>query len=415
VFFVVKTKLKEFIMQVSKSILVFITFVIFTNILIAEDWPRWRGPNANGISTETGWNPAALIGDVQRLWETNIGMGHSSFAIRGKFLYTMGNVDSQDIIYCLDAETGTEYWRFSYDCSAGNYAGPRATPTLDGEYVYTLSREGHVHCLEASSGKLVWKRNMEDEFDAKSPTWGFASSPYIVDNMVVINVLKHGAALNKKTGEPIWLSDATVSGYASPSLMTTNGITQGLFFGETKLYGVDIKSGKELWSYPWKTSYDVNASDPLVIDNQIFITSGYKSGCALLKPGGSAPEVVWKNKSISNQFGGAVYFEGHIYGSDGQVGKSRSKLNCVNVKTGEVVWSEKIGFNSVMMADKKLIVINEKGKLFIAEATPSGFKEISSTQILPKSVRCWTAPILANGKIYCRNTNGDIVCIDVQK
>jgi outer membrane protein assembly factor BamB len=118
---------------------------------------------------------------------------------------------------------------------------------------------------------------------------------------------------------------------------------------------------------------------------------------------------------MSNQFGGAVYYDGHLYGSDGQVGKSRSKLNCINVKTGELVWSEKIGFNSCVMVDKKLIVLNEKGKLFIADATPNGFKEISTTQILSKSVRCWTAPILANGKIYCRNTNGDVVCIDMTK
>lgn len=380
----------------------------------AEDWPRWRGPDANGISKETGWNAAALNGNIQKLWETNVGVGHSSFAIRGKYLYTMGNVDSKDIIYCFDAESGKENWRYSYDCSAGSYAGPRATPTLDGNYVYTLSREGHVHCLEAATGKLVWSKNMQDEFDAEPPTWGFASSPYIMDNMVIINVLKHGAALDKKSGKKIWVSGTNVSGYASPSLITVDGKTYGLFFGENKLYGVDLKSGKELWSYPWKTKYDVNASDPLVIGNQIFITSGYRSGCALLKVNGNKPELVWQNKNMSNQFGGAVYIDGHIYGSDGQVGKSRSKLNCLNLKTGELVWSEKIGFNSLIFSDNKLIVINEKGKLFITEATPSGFKEISTTQILPRSVRCWTAPILANGKIYCRNTDGDVVCINVK-
>ncbi len=402
-------------MRIPQIIFIFNLLFIYTFISTAADWPRWRGPSANGISVETGWDPTAINSSPEKLWETNVGVGHSSFAIRGKYVYTMGNVDSKDIVYCFDAESGKEYWRYSYDCSPGSYSGPRATPTLDGDYVYTLSREGHVHCLEATTGKLVWKKNMEDEFDAESPTWGFAASPYIVDDMVILNVLKHGAALNKKTGEPIWISASNVSGYASPTLMTNDGKTTVLFFGENKLYGVDLKSGKELWSYPWQTKYDVNASDPLVIGNQIFITSGYRTGCALLEINNNKPKLVWQNKNMSNHFGGVVYHDGHLYGADGMVGKSRTKLSCINLKTGNVVWSEKLGFNSSIVADQKLIVINEKGKLLVTEATPSGFKEIASAQILPKSVRCWTAPILANGKIYCRNTDGDIVCINVRK
>jgi len=390
-------------------------YLLNTSAATAADWPRWRGPSANGISVETGWDPTTINSSPEKLWETNVGVGHSSFAIRGKYVYTMGNVDSKDIVYCFDAESGKEYWRYSYSCSPGSYSGPRATPTLDGDYVYTLSREGHVHCLEATTGKLVWKKNMEDEFNAESPTWGFAASPYIVDDMVILNVLKHGAALNKKTGEPIWISASNVSGYASPTLMTIDGKKTMLFFGENKLYGVDLKSGKELWSYPWQTKYDVNASDPLVIGNQIFITSGYRTGCALLEINNNKPKLVWQNKNMSNHFGGVVYHDGHLYGADGMVGKSRTKLSCINLKTGNVVWSEKLGFNSSILADQKLIVINEKGKLLIAEATPTGFKEIASTQILPKSVRCWTAPILANGKIYCRNTDGDVVCINAKK
>jgi outer membrane protein assembly factor BamB len=278
-----------------------------------------------------------------------------------------------------------------------------------------MSREGHIHCLEATTGKLVWKKHVGEVYGAESPTWGFATSPYIVDDMLLLNACKHGIALNKKTGETIWASQAAVSGYATPSIITLQGKTYGLFFGENKFYVVELKSGKELWSYPWQTDYDVNASDPLVVDNQIFITSGYKSGCALLRFNGNKPEVVWKSKNMNNHFGGAVYYDGHLYGSDGLVGKSRSKLNCIDLKTGDLRWSEKLGFNSLILADKKLIVINERGKLIIAEASPKGFKEISSTQILPKSVRCWTAPILANGKIYCRNTNGDTVCINVKK
>jgi outer membrane protein assembly factor BamB len=386
---------------------------IFVFTLNAQDWPRWRGPSANGISVETGWNPDALNEGPEKLWEMNVGLGHSSFAIRGKYLYTMGNIDSKDIIYCLDAVSGKEYWRYSYACSPGSYSGPRATPTLDGNYLYTLSREGHLHCFNASTGKLIWKKNIEDDFGAESPTWGFAPSPVIVNEILLLNACEHGIALNKKTGEKIWASKSAISGYASPSFITLQGKMYGLFFGEDKLYGVDLDSGKELWSFPWQTKYDVNATDPLVIENQIFITSGYKNGCALLRLNGNTPELLWKNKNMSNHFGGGVFSNGYIYGSDGFVGKRRSKLNCIDVKSGALVWSETIGFNSLILADKKLIVLNEKGRLIIADATEKGYNEISTAQVLPKDVKCWTAPILANGKIYCRNTNGDVVCINV--
>ena len=116
---------------------------------------------------------------------------------------------------------------------------------------------------------------------------------------------------------------------------------------------------------------------------------------------------------MSNQFGGGIYFNGFIYGSDGQVGKSRSKITCIDIKTGEKIWSETIGFNSLTLADEKLIILNEKGKLIIATATDTGYEELATAQVLPKDIRCWAAPILANGKIYCRNTSGDMVCINV--
>jgi outer membrane protein assembly factor BamB len=401
-------------MYKSTVYILLLNLLILTALSTAEDWPRWRGPSANGVSAEKNWNPKALD-NPNKLWEMNLGVGHSSVAIKGKYLYTMGNIDSEDIVYCLDALTGEEYWRFSYECSPGSYAGPRGTPTIDGDYVYTMSRDGQVHCLEAMSGKLVWKKNVEDEFDAESPRWGFATSPYILDDMLLLNACEHGIALNKKTGEKIWASDSEESGYATPTVISLNGKTYGLFFGAKNLYGVDLNSGNAIWSHPWRTDYDVNASDPLVIGDKVFITSGYESGGALLDLKNNSPEVVWRNGNMSNHFGGAVYYDGHLYGSSGFVGKSRTKLHCVNVESGELVWSEKLGFNSLILADKKLVILTEKGKLIISDASPEGLKEISSAQVLPRSIRCWTAPILSYGRIYCRNTDGDIVCIDVSK
>jgi outer membrane protein assembly factor BamB len=172
------------------------------------------------------------------------------------------------------------------------------------------------------------------------------------------------------------------------------------------LVAVKAADGRQLWSYPWKTDYDVNAADLIVNGDKLFISSGYNHGCAVLKVAGSAPEKVWENKNLRNHFNSCVLWQGHLYGPDD------SGLRCVSFETGELKWTyREFGKGSLMVVDGKLVALSEKGELIIADPTPAAFKPISRAQVL--NGKCWTTPLLSNGHIYCRNAVGDVVCLDV--
>jgi outer membrane protein assembly factor BamB len=389
---------------------------ILINSAQATDWLRWRGPKGNGISPETNWNPSALEGGADKLWQINVGVGWSAVAIQDERLYTMGNRDDRDIVYCLNVDTGEEIWRYEYACPAGDYAGPRSTPVIDGSNVYSISRNGLLFCLDAQSGTVRWRKSITREFGARSPGWGFAASPRIEGDKLLLNACTHGVALDKITGETLWVSPPGVCGYAVPVVYEMSGRKRTVIFGEKAIYGVDMETGEKLWSHTWITEYDVNAADPIVVGDKVFVSSGYNKGCILIDISDNNPKRIWQNMNMRNHFSSCVYIDGYIYGSDGNCGRRRSALNCIDMKTGDPVWSQTIGMNSLIASNGKLITLNERGTLFIANATPNGYQEVSSATVLPasRSVVCWTAPVLCGGRIYCRNGSGDLVCIDVR-
>ena len=375
------------------------------------DWPRFRGPDGNGISAESGWNPAALTPEAKVAWRANVGKGWSSVAIKGKYLYTMGNTDDRDSISCFDVKDGRGEWKYTYPCKAGDHPGPRCTPTIDDGVVYVMSKEGDVLCLDAAKGALKWNRNIVTDLKVALPRWGLSGSPCIVGDKLILNAGKTGVALDKKTGKDLWHS-VGIGGYSTPVIYKSGGKDCVALFGEKAVYGVDLKSGSELWSYRWETSYDVNAADPFVRDNKMFISSGYGRGAALLDISGAQPKEIWQNKIMCNHFSCCVMLGDCIYGIDGNTGKGT--LRCLEFSSGTQKWEKDLGFGGLMAADGKLIVLNENGGLFIAEASPAGYKEISSaTGIL--GPKCWTAPVLCRGMIFCRNGEGDLACVDVSK
>lgn len=386
-------------------------FVLFLTVGMhapAADWPNWRGPDHNGISSETDWNPKALTDSTKPVWTASVGIGFSSISVSGGKAVTMGNVDkSTDVVTCFDAQTGSILWTYKYDepLTPNLYeGGPNATPTIHEDKVYTISKTGKMFCLNLDNGDLLWQART----DAKKPEWGFAGSPLIVEDKVVYNVGTHGLALNKDTGEVAWQSGNDAAGYTSAVPFSLGGQEQLALVAKNALYSVDPTGGNVFWSYPWKTSYDINASDPIIQGNEILITSGYNHGAALIKVADNQPEMVWENKNMRSQLSGPVLIDGYLYGIDDV------QLVCLDWKTGEKKWEEKsVGKGSLMAAGDKLIVLSEKGQLIFAQASPEKFTAISSAQILRG--RCWTMPVLANGRIYARNAAGDMVCVDVQK
>ena len=375
------------------------------------DWPQFRGPNHDGISRETTWNPKALSGEPKIAWKANVGQGWSSVSVCGDKLFTTGNVEDNDIVYALSVKDGKEVWRYSYACQAGNHAGPRSTPTTDGKVVYTLSRAGHLFCLSAADGKVIWQKSVLSELGAVNTMYGLAGSPVIYGDMLLLNVGETGVALDRMSGSTIWASRGK-GGYSTPVVFKNGDKDCVALFSSKGLRLVEPETGKRLASSDWETHHDCNAADPIHLNGKIFISSGYDTGCALIDVSGDQPQTVWQHKDMRNHFSSCVLVNGSLYGIDGNAGKG--SLKCIDFDSGKERWCKDLGFGGLMAVAEELIMLNESGDLFIVKASPAGFVEVASAKgILGKT--CWTAPVLCRGIIYCRNNKGDIVAVDVRK
>ena len=372
---------------------------------LAADWPQWRGPQRNGISAEKGWQSQWPASGPRQVWTADVGKGFSSVTVAGGRLYTMGNKRDRDTVYCLDARTGKTLWTHTYTCGAGDYGGPRATPTVDGSVVYTLSREGHAFALNATTGKGIWGRDLRKVASSGPPQWGFAGSPLVEAGRVIYNVGGAGVALDGG-GQVAWKSGGT-AGYASPIAYNIGGQRGVAIFTASGLVGVNPADGRRLWEHRWNTQYGVNAADPIPMGDTLFISSNYGKGCALLSLAGGRPSVVWQNRNMRNHFNASVRVGDALYGND------ENTLKCIDVKTGTERWrSRGIGKGGLIASDGKLIVLTERGELTIVQATPDRYNELARAKVLNGT--CWTHPVLSGGFIYCRNHEGKLVCLDVR-
>ncbi|HET6407989.1 MAG TPA: PQQ-binding-like beta-propeller repeat protein [Chthoniobacteraceae bacterium] len=392
-----------------------LSLVLFSTASLGSDWPHWRGPNRNGTSTETGWN-SQWSGEPKVAWKATVGLGFSSIVVSKGRACTAGHAEGQDTVFCFDAVSGNELWKHSYPAELGDKyyeGGTTGTPTFDGDRVYWLSRWGDLFCFEAGTGKIVWSKNIVKETDAKVPQWGFTGAPLVHEKLLVLNAGEAGMAVDKATGAIVWKSaNKDDAGYSTPLPIKRGNAWIALLGSEKSYLAVDIASGKEIWRHRWLTQYGVNAADPVVNGDQVFISSGYGKGGALLKLGDRQPVETWKTKALRTQLNPAVLFDGHLYGPDGDTTRTES-LKCIEFATGTEKWAEPgFGTGGVIVADGKLIALNAAGELMIAPASPTEFKPIARTQVL--GGKCWTAPVLANGIIYCRNSRGEIAAVDVR-
>lgn len=375
----------------------------------AADWPNFRGPTHDGISKETGWTTAWPADGPKVLWKAKVGLGFSAIVVANGRAYTQGNTKDVDTIFCFDANTGTPVWKHSYAAPLDpKYyeGGTSATPTVDGDRVYTISKRGIIHCLGAADGKVIWTKNLQEELGAKIPDWGFAGSFFIEGDLAILNIGAAGTALDKKTGKVVWTSGTEESGYSTPVPYDAAGERAVMLAIKQDVVALKIKDGKELWRFPWKTQYDVNAANPILSGSKVFISSGYNRGGGVFDISKNPPAKVWENKNMRNHMASSVLWQGHLYGVD------ENQLRCVVFETGEVKWTDKVtGKGSLILADGKLIVLTERGELIVANPAPEGFKAISRAQVV--GGKCWSAPTLANGKIYVRTGPGDVVCLDV--
>lgn len=382
--------------------------------VLAADWPHFRGPSHNGIAPGVSLPARIPPNALNVAWKAVTATGFSSLAIADGRLYTMGNADDQDIVFCLNAGTGKELWTFKYAAPLDPNlyeGGPNSTPTIDGDSIYTLSRRGEVYCLDAATGVVKWSKNVQQETEASIPSWGFSSSGLVDEDLVLFCIGPAGIALDKKTGEIVWQSGVEEAGYTTPVPFERNGKTYVLVTSGRYLSAVEAMTGEKLWEYRWITRYGLNAADPVIDGDFVFISSGYSKGAVLLRMTDGEPKEIWRNKDFHNQLNSSVLIGGYLYGIDGDTTQDAT-LRCLDFKTGDVKWTEPgVGSGSLIAGDGHLFVLSANGKLGIVPASPDGFRPIAGAEIL--TGKCWTAPAIANGRLYARNAGGDVVCVEL--
>ena len=397
----------------------FLGSLFFSGTLSGADWPFFGGLNRDGISLEPGlvvdWSDDR---EPSTLWRAKIGKGYSSVVVGGGLAYVVGYADGKNIVTCLNAKTGTLIWKYKYTCDkAAKYfdGGSRGTPALDGDILYSLSHEGALFAFDAKSGRVKWAKHLIKDFNGRRPTWGFSGCPLVVGNYLIVET---GSAkgslvsLDKKNGNLLWRSGSSEAGYSSPMLRSGNP-GQGLIFDREGLKGFNISDGKVLFQYDHNTRYGVNAAQPVDLGSHVLISSGYAKGAALVDLRGPKPASKWESEELACQMSGGVRKGDHYYAIHGQVGgRSRhATLRCLEIMSGKVLW-EKGGFGmgTLIRVGSVLVILTDQGELALAAADPARFKSLARFRVLG-GTDIWTPPSYSNGLLYCRNKDGDLVCL----
>ncbi len=374
-------------------------------------WPQWDGPERDNHSKETAWSSA---GKEEHLWEAQLGLGYSTVSVADGRLYTMG-YDAEaklDVVWCLDALTGEELWAHAYEAEIMNYAhegGSVNTPSIDGDVVYTLNREGKTFCLDAETGEVKWENLLlanGNIHELEVPTWGFSASPLVLDDQLLLNCGRL-LSLDKESGEVQWITEKNYGhAYGTPTAFELEGKPALVALNAAGVVVVSRESGEELYFHEFGgQNRGVNAATPIVIEDAVFVSSGTRPGGALLAFGEDEMIPVWENREMANSFSGCVRMGDHLYGFD------QSTLKCIDLE-GNSMWEERgIGNGAVLGAGDRLLVMGGNGEFLVCEATPEEFKKLSGAQLFEEG-RYWTKPILVNGIIYCRNNRGHLIARD---
>jgi outer membrane protein assembly factor BamB len=373
----------------------------------ADEWPGYLGLGRDGLSAESGLLTEWPEGGPEVLWRAQIGIGFSSVAVAGGRAFTMLAEEGQEWVAAFDARSGEASWRSPVGRSRADSqgGGPRATPTVDGGRVFALGAFGNLFALDAATGETIWQHDLRKELGADVPNWGVASSPLVEGGKVIVpgggGKDRAFLAFDSASGELVWSTGRALPAYASPIAATIGGIRQIVFFIAAGLVGVAEDDGRQLWSAPWTTSYDVNAATPLFVPKSgLFVSSGYDTGAALLQivaeEGGFRAYQLWRNRSMRNTWSTSIRVGQYLYGFD------ESILKCLDVLTGEVRWRGRAGTEGTLIyADEQLIVLGGDGTLRLVAASPEEFRAGVESRI--SNERTWAAPALSDGVLYVRS------------
>lgn len=360
-------------------------------------WPRFRGPHGNGICAEQ----LVPLDEPQRLWATAVGSGNAALLIDSGKLYTVGYQPSQSssVLSCLDADTGEVQWDKKI-----HSGGCDATPVIDDGRIYVLHHleKPVIGCYQLADGKEVWKTELPAPRGNRH--YGHAGSPLVWRDRVIVNA-GAGVAVKRDSGEIIWKHEG-LPGLATPVFYNHKERDCVLIFGGDTLYGRDMRTGRELWNVEWKTDLAVNACDPIFHDGKVFVSTSYGLHAALFDISGAEPRKLWKEKGSS--FSTGFVHAGHVYCFTG------ANFSCIELKSGERKWTGPgVGGGSAILAGDKIVLLNDSGRMFIADISAERFDASVDAQIHGGTT--WTPPSLVGGKLYCRNKDGLVGCVRIGK
>ncbi|MFT5301208.1 MAG: outer membrane protein assembly factor BamB [Mariniblastus sp.] len=428
-------------------IAMFFTAVMLASLtsgLLADDWNQWLGPNRDSVWNESGILKSIPKEGLKEVWRQPVGSGFSGPAVVGDrvfvtdYLLKSGDarfdpgkrsqLKGRERVHCLDRKTGKTIWQKSYDCpySISYAAGPRATPTVDGDKVYTLGAEGHLNCFNVADGEIVWQKDLKQAYNvAEAPIWGYAAHPLVVGDMLICMVGGEGSvavAFDKNSGKEIWKSLTEKDlGYCPPTLINAGGTDQLLIWHAQALNSLNPISGELYWSVKMAPAYAMSIVAPIHHGEHLLVTA-LSGGSALLKLNSDKPgaSVVWRGKGLHPDHNPPIVHEGHIYGVD-----VKGRLRCIEMIPGKRIWenlatapngrpaSSTTGF--VVRNKDHWYITTELGELIIAKMSPQGFEELGRAKMLEPTAETsgrkivWSHPAFSHKCIFARNDK-EIVC-----
>ncbi|MCK5148516.1 PQQ-like beta-propeller repeat protein [bacterium] len=376
------------------------------------DWPQWRGSNDARAYVEdfvTDWSEGLeKIWEVHYLCQGAAAATWSAPVIQGQHLVVTGRRDSSEIVFCLNAQTGSLIWERAYEAPAQTSygTGARATPVIDEDRVYTFDRSGNLHCRNLIDGRLIWKQSVNDA-GGEEHIWGHSSSPLIIADKVIVNGggSARTIAYDKRSGKIYWKSGTGFAGYAAITSMLIEDITVVVIFHGSGLAGLNAETGEELWNREWLTNSEINCTTPVISGNKIFITSSYGKGGELLEVSKSEAEVLWTGKGIASHHTDPFIIDGYIYGYSGMSVQNRGSFKCLDLLTGEEQWSSnEIGWGTGLIVNDLLFSMDIKGNLYLVRMSPEKLELLSTLPKVFGKIRgaAWTMPVVANGLAYLR-------------
>lgn len=386
--------------------------LVLTASASANDWPQWRGSALDNVSAETGWSS---VGREAPVWTKDVGMGYSSPSIAGGRLLIAGYFGAEetpgegiDRVSCLDAATGETLWTYEYPAKIYDNehgGGTLSTPTIAGDTVFVASREGGVRSFALADGALNWEVDLVARHEVDPSRYGFAGSPVLIDGQLIVNA-GPTIALDPATGETLWISENYATPFSTAAPIRLGERSCIVVFGKAGLVVMDASNGEHVHTYEFhKSPRNVEGATPIVLGERVFISSAYDHGGALVDFSGDAPEELWRSRRMRTKMAGCTHWNGMLYGFD------ESLLMCMDLE-GKERWRERgLGHGALAVADGRLLLTSSKGELIVATATPDEFREEARAQVIDRGV-FWTAPVLANGRIYVRGSLGDLVCRD---